>query len=63
MIYKQELRSHQPSGKPSIAEIEIEIAFTTIKFEIHTLHTFILQNSKERKVWCHWRTEFSQTLI
>jgi len=41
MIYEQELRSLQPSGKPS-AEIKIEIAFIIIKFEIHTLRTFIL---------------------
>jgi len=41
MIHEQELRSLQPSGKPS-AEIKIEIAFIIIKFEIHTLPTFIL---------------------
>jgi len=41
MIHKQKLRSLQPSGNLSIAEIEIEIAFTTIKFEIHTLSTYI----------------------
>jgi len=40
MIHEQELCSFQPSGKPSIAEIEIEIAFITIEFEIHTLRTF-----------------------
>jgi len=48
MIYKQELRSLQPSGKPS-AEIKIEIAFIMIKFEIHTLRTYILRNSKREK--------------
>ena len=42
MIHKQELRSFQPSGKSLIAEIEIEIAFTTIKFEIHTLRMYVL---------------------
>ena len=41
MIHKQELRSFQPSGKPS-AEIKIEIAFIMIKFEIHITRTFIL---------------------
>ena len=51
MIHKQELRSLQFSDKPSIAEIEIKIAFTTIKFEIHMLRTFTLRNSKERKIW------------
>jgi len=40
MIHKQELRSLQPSGKPS-AEIKIEIAFIMIKFEIHTLHIYV----------------------
>jgi len=30
MIHKQKLHSLQPSGKSSIAEIEIEIAFTII---------------------------------
>jgi len=40
MIHKQELRSFQPNGKPS-AEIKIEIAFIMIKFEIHTLHSYI----------------------
>ena len=40
MINKQELRSFQPSGKPS-AEIKIEIAFIMIKFEIHILRTYI----------------------
>ena len=40
MIHKQELRLLQPSDKPS-AEIKIEIAFIMIKFEIHTLHSYI----------------------
>ena len=40
MIHKQELRLLQPSGKPS-AEIKIEIAFIMIKFEIHTLRTYV----------------------
>ena len=40
MIHKQELRSLQPSGKPS-AEIKIEIAFIMIKFEIHTLRMYV----------------------
>ena len=48
MIYKQELRSFQPSGKPS-AEIKIEIAFIMIKFEIYTLRTFTLRNLKREK--------------
>ena len=41
MIHKQELHSLEPSGKLSIAEIKIQIAFTTIKFEIHTLRTYV----------------------
>ena len=48
MIHKQELRSLQSSGKPS-AEIKIDIAFIMIKFEIHTLRTFTLRNSKREK--------------
>ena len=48
MIHKQELRTLQPSSKP-LAEIKIEIAFIMIKFEIHTLRTFTLRNSKREK--------------
>jgi len=57
MIHKQELRSLQPSSKPS-AEIKIEIAFIMIKFEIHTLRTFTLRNSKREKFGVT-KTEFS----
>ena len=47
MIHKQELHLLQPSGKSSIAEIEI--AFTTIKFEIHT-YVLLLYEIVKRKV-------------
>ena len=49
MIYKQELRLLQPSGKPS-AEIKIEIAFIMIKFSHITYVRLLYEILREKSL-------------